>query len=263
MRADGCSWVAISDETGLSVATIRSVIPNTAYIGVVQYQRREHRKGAKTGDVIRKDDCHEPLVSKSLWKAAQSGKTVQRSGTYEAGIAGGLLICGSCGGRLAVAGSAANLTYGCRRQRNGGKCKAPMFVMKSRADEFVENHVLDALGMIEPSRGDNGQIEQLREARDQAKATFDTALERSLMLKDPAKAQAFLSSAEGALDAAQDALEAAELRSDAMDGLLPTREHFLSRSLVERRRVAAVLIGSIMVGPKAARVEDRFTVTMR
>jgi hypothetical protein len=78
-----------------------------------------------------------------------------------------------------------------RRQRNGGKCAAPVFVTKSRADDFVESQILSALDAIEPTRGDNGQVERLTEARDEAKAKFDTALERSLMLKDPSKAQTY------------------------------------------------------------------------
>ncbi len=109
MRSDGFSWVAIAGKTGLTVPTVRGIVRNECYLGVVQYKRREYRKGAQTGEVLRKDGCHEPLVSKALWKAAQSSTTVQRSGTYEAGIAGGLLICGSCGGKLAVAGSGSNL----------------------------------------------------------------------------------------------------------------------------------------------------------
>jgi DNA invertase Pin-like site-specific DNA recombinase len=263
MRADGFSWVAIADATGLTVPTVRGIVRNECYLGVVQYKRREYRKGAQTGKVLRKDGCHEPLVSKALWKAAQSSTTVQRSGTYEAGIAGGLLICGSCGGKLAVAGSTANLTYGCRRQRNGGKCAAPVFVLKSRADEFVERQVVAALDAIEPTRGDNGQVERLTEARDEAKAKFDTALERSLMLKDPSKAQTLLSGAEAALDAATGALDDATARAEAVDGLLPTRDHWHGLSLDQRRRVASALIALIAVGPKAPRVEDRFTVAVR
>jgi Recombinase len=263
MRADGFSWVTIADATGLTVPTVRGIVRNECYLGVVQYKRREYRKGAQTGETLRKDGCHEPLVSKALWKAAQSSMTVQRSGTYEAGIAGGLLICGSCGGKLAVAGSTANLTYGCRRQRNGGKCAAPVFVLKSRADEFVERQVVAALDAVEPTRGDNGQVERLTEARDEAKAKFDTALERSLMLKDPSKAQTLLSGAEAALDAATGALDDATARAEAVDGLLPTRDHWHGLSLDQRRRVASALIALIAVGPKAPRVEDRFTVAVR
>jgi DNA invertase Pin-like site-specific DNA recombinase len=263
MRSDGFSWVAIAAEAGLSHPTVQGIVRNESYLGVVQYKRREYRKGAQTGDVLRKDGCHEPLVSKALWKAAQSSTTVQRSGTYEAGIAGGLLICGSCGGRLAVAGSASFLTYGCRRQRNGGRCKAPVFVLKSRSDEFVERQVLAALDAIEPTRGDNGNVERLAEARDEAQARFDTALERSLMLKDPSKAQTLLSSAEAALDAAQSALDDGTMRAESVDGLLPTLEHWQTLSLDQRRRVAGALFASITVGPKAAHVEDRFTVLAR
>jgi len=263
MRVDGFSWVAIADETGLTVPTVRGIVRNESYLGVVQYRRREYRKGAQTGDVLRREGCHEPLVSTTLWKAAQSSMTVQHSGTYEAGIAGGLLICGSCGGRLAVAGSSKYLTYGCRHQRNGGKCESPVFVLKSRADEYVEQQVLDALDAIEPARGDNGKVERLAAERENAKARFDRALERSLMLDDPSKAQALLSGAEASYDAAQGALDDATSRAETMDGLLPTRKHYPARSLDERRRIASALIASIAVGPKAGRIEDRFTITLR
>jgi DNA invertase Pin-like site-specific DNA recombinase len=268
-RADGRSWVDIAAETDLSVPTVRGIVRNEAYLGVVQYKRREYRKGARTGEVLRKDGCHEPLVPPALWKAAQSSTTVQRSGTYAAGIAGGLLVCGSCGGRLAVAGSATNLTYGCRRQRNGGKCKAPVFVLKGRADEFVERQVLEALTAIEPARGDDGQLARLSEARDVAQHSFDTALERSLMLSDPARAQALLTRTESALDAAQDALDDATADADTIEGLLPSATHWSELSDDARRRVAGALIDRIVVGPCGVRgrrvgsVEDRFTVLVR
>jgi hypothetical protein len=116
LRADGRSWVEISDETGLTVASIISIVGNETYLGVVQYRRRTYRRGKPAGEVVRNPDGHEPLVTRALWKAAQAASGIQPNGDYAAGIAGGLLYCGTCGGKLEVAGSKPNLTYGCRRQ---------------------------------------------------------------------------------------------------------------------------------------------------
>jgi DNA invertase Pin-like site-specific DNA recombinase len=262
-RADGRSWVDIAGEAGLSVPTVRGIIRNESYLGVVQCKRREYRKGVQTGEVIRKDGCHEPLVNAHLWKAAQSSRTVQRSGVYAAGVAGGLLTCGSCGGRLAVAGSSDHLTYGCRRERNGGKCSAPVFVLKDRADEFVTRFVLAALADIAPARGDDGHLARLEEVRDQARQQLDTALERSLMLSDPQKAQSLLSRTEATLDDAQNALDDAVNQAQTVSDLLPAAGCWGELSIDEQRRVAGLVIESITVGPRADLVEDRFTVEPR
>jgi site-specific DNA recombinase len=156
-RLDGRSWTSIAEgltnddiptPRGGSVwreATLRGIIANEAYLGVVQYKRREHRRGKQTGEVVRVENAHEPLVSRAVWTAAQSASTVQRTGNFVAGIVGKLAVCPSCGGRLSVAGSGKNLTYGCRRQRNAGKCSAPVFITKRIADEVVEAAVRDAL----------------------------------------------------------------------------------------------------------------------
>jgi hypothetical protein len=273
-RIDGVSWTEIVDgleRDGIpgprgghwSVSTLRSIVRNECYLGFARYERRKGRRGKLTGEVLRNEHAHEAIVTRAQYNAAQSATKVQRSGTYSAGIAGGLLFCGTCGGRLAVAGSLENLTYGCRRQVNGGRCTAPVFVTKSRTDAFVEAEVLDALAGIEPARGDNDHISRLTAERDAARETLDTALERSMMLRDPSKAQALIERCEAALDAAEGLLEGALAKTETLDGLLPTAEHWQGLTGDERRRIAGVLIERITVGAKAARIEDRFTITAR
>ena len=99
---------------------------NEAYLGVARYRRRAgNRLGMRTDDYIRNEKAHEPLVDPALWRRAQSTDSIQRTGLYAAGVAGGLLMCGSCRGRMAVSGTPDRLVYACRRQRTarcGGAC---------------------------------------------------------------------------------------------------------------------------------------------
>ncbi len=145
MRADAHSWSSIGRWLEAEavrpprggrrvVSTLRNIVANAMYLGVVTLGDR------------RIGDAHKPLVSRSLWRAAQSSQTVQRTGANAAGVAGGLLVCGSCGRRLSVTGTQSP-SYTCRRTM-GGKCEHPVYVSKRRADAFVEGLVRNVLGHV-------------------------------------------------------------------------------------------------------------------
>ena len=118
-------------------------------MGVAQYKRRDGRHGKATGEVLRNEQAHEPIVPRRNWARAQSTTTIQRTGTYEAGIAGGIVRCHACGGNMVVSGSKKYLVYACRRQVNGG-CPSPVSVSKWVVDGMIEAEVKRAL---EPKEG--------------------------------------------------------------------------------------------------------------
>lgn len=271
MRADGWSWVKMSvalpiegfpapNGTGWHVSTLRSIVRNEAYLGVVRYERRNGRRGKLTGEVLRNEHAHEPLVARSLWQRAQSTQTVQRDGSRAAGLAGGLLRCGTCGGRLSVTGSGTGLSYGCRRQRNGGLCEHPMHVIKAAADSFVEREVLEAIRKLRMGEAANLDLEQLRTALDLAQARLEN-VQRAFGADDDAGALERLAELRRERDAARDAYERATERE--VGGEIPAPDVWGELDLDGQRRVARELIDRIEVGRRARNIEDRFTVIER
>jgi hypothetical protein len=263
MRAAGHGWRSIGEwleDQGAvpprggswSVSTLRNIIANEVYLGVV-----------KLGD-RRVEDAHEPLVSRSLWRSAQSSVTVKRNGQNVAGVAGGLLVCANCGRSLSVTGR--NPSYTCRRTL-GGKCERPVYVSKKRADAFVEEQIINVLrhASFVPLIGSR-EIDSLREGLTSAKAELEEfvlatkALDREVFQRGVEDRQAKVDRARQALEERQaDADTAAEL---------PSPEGWASLDLDHKRQVARAMIESVIVydaegrGPNAP-VEMRFEIRGR
>lgn len=141
--------------------SVQTIARNEAYRGFARYRRRAgHRLGPRTDEYIRNEEAHEPLVTRKLWEDAQSTQSVQRTGAYAAGVAGGLLVCGSCGGRMSVGGDERALTYDCRRQRQV-TCPRRMHVMKRAADSFVADTVENLLEASREGRNLGPELERL------------------------------------------------------------------------------------------------------
>jgi hypothetical protein len=143
LRGDGWSWVRIADtlnDAGVpspsgkrwGPSSIAAIVANEIYAGVV-----------KLGD-RRMENAHEPLISAAKWRKVQSTVKQTRTGRLVAGIAGGLLRCGTCGLPLSTAGTGRDgrVMYGCRRRSSGIKCPRPVYVTKSAADDFVESAIV-------------------------------------------------------------------------------------------------------------------------
>ncbi len=253
MRADAQPWVLIGrwleaqgahprSPRGSSgqwtVSTLRNMIANDVYLGVLTLGERCV------------EGAHEPLVTRSLWKAAQSRTSIQRTGKNAAGAAGGLLHCGCCGRVLSVTGT--NPAYACRRQLDKVRCERPTYVSKTRADEFVERAVAEvlqhgSLDVLAPSR----DIDRLRRELETARAE----LERFVVHKSALDAQVFKlgidarqTAADGAREAYEDAVAAAESAAE-----LPDVSGWAALDLDGRRRVARALIDKIVVSPPVSR----------
>lgn len=267
-RLAGRSWTGIAESLNADripaprgghwgISTVRSIVGCETYTGVVQYKRRTHRRGKPDGRVDRHENAHEAIVSRATWRAAQASTSVQRTGRWAAGITGGLARCSGCGGRLSVAGTSPHLTYGCRRQRNGNRCAAPVYIIKSVVDGLVLNHVRSALtGRVGVSP--ETRLAQLLDAEASARAELASYLEATAAVDREAFA-AGLAPRQEKLAAATAARESEE----AALGLaqqLPTVDAFDCLPLDDQRRVAAALIAEVVVepaegGPPADRVE--------
>ncbi len=243
MRADGYAWASIGrwlESEGVrpprggdwAVSTLRNIIASEMYIGVVKLGAR------------RVEGAHEPLVSRSLWRTAQSSRTVQRTGRNVAGVAGGLLVCGSCGRRLSVTGSQ-NPSYTCRRTI-GGKCDRPVYVSKRRADEFVEEQILQVLRAgTTDTVTTSWEIGTLRQQLTQAKDELEQfvlrakAVDGDLFQRGLEGRQAEVDKARYALD---EALSLAEVAAE-----LPSANGWDPLDLDRKRQVAQALIDRVVV----------------
>jgi recombinase/resolvase-like protein/recombinase-like zinc beta ribbon protein len=244
-RIAGTSWSDIAvalDRDGIAppkgkhwkVSTLRYMVGNEAYIGVVRYRDR------------RNESAHEPLVTRAVFQAAQAAKSVQRTGTYAAGVAGGLVRCSSCGGNMVVGGSAKHLGYQCRRQDNGERCPKPVFITKRAVDDLVDTAVRDALtGSVgsSPHHELSHLVENERAAADELNAYVEVAaaldrviFERGLRVRQER------------LEAARDAREAEEAKAGLLEEL-PEADAYAGSPLDDRRRVAAALIEKVVIMP--------------
>jgi hypothetical protein len=256
-RADGHSWVSIArwlDAEGVkprsprgssgtwTTSTLANMISSSVYLGTVTL-----------GDRPPVEDAHKPLVTRALWNRAQSSTTIQRTGRNCAGIAGGLLVCGTCGGILSVTGS--NPSYTCRRTINGVPCGRPTYVSKSRADEFVERAVIEALstGSLDVLTT-AADLTRLRGAWEDAQAALENVLALGTAL-DPAMLRRAVSVRQGRIDETRAAYEAARDGAEAASAL-PDASAWAMLDLDDKRRVAGVLIEHVTVSAPVS-IRDR------
>lgn len=231
----------------------------------MQYKQRNGRRGERTGETRRNDQAHEPLVARELWEFVQSATKLQRDGTYVAGVAGGLLRCSGCGGVLNVSGSRTKQVYQCRRFHGGKRCEGAVAISKRRADQAVEELVLDKLteriGTVPGSR-----LPELRAAEAGAEAELTAYVEATSELGHVAALRHGVEIRTATLDAARRAREQEEARIGAAT-TLPEPDAYRQLPAEDRRRVARNLIAEIQVGPALwqGRVKplDRLTVRYR
>lgn len=272
-RAAGWRWMDIRDELEAKGApsprggpwarsSVQTIVRNEAYLGVARYRRRAgHRLGPRTDEYIRNDAAHEPLVDPELWRRGQSTQSVQRTGAYAAGVAGGLLVCSSCGGRMSVGGDARHLTYDCRRQRTV-RCRRRQHVMKHAADAFVADTVENLLEASREARDRGREVEALRARLAGAEAQL-SAFVRLADALDAADFQEGYAGRRDARDAVAETLAAVEAET-VETGALPTVEEFRVMDEDARRRVAKSVLARVEVYPRepGAQVQDRFVFVL-
>jgi len=247
-RADGHSWASIAgwlDEKDVRptrggewrTSTLRNLIANETYTGALVIGAR------------RRDGAHDALVSRALFDAAQSTQTVQRTGRNAAGVAGGLLVCESCGKRLSVTGT--NPTYTCRRTINGHRCERPAYISRDRADALLEAAVVEVLShgsldVVQRSR----DVDELRERAAEAEAELQAYVVAASAL-DARTFRLGLEARQEVVDAVRGALTAATAGAEAA-AVMPDVSGWGRLDVDARRRIARVLIDRVIVRPPAS-----------
>ena len=217
--------------------TVETIVKNEVYTGLVKLGER------------RREDAHEALISKASWRKVQGTRAVTLSGTYRAGLAGGLVVCSGCGKPLGVAGHPGRLTYSCRGGSASGSCPRRVHVSKRAADAFVEQLLVQVLdeGRIDFHASTRLVKEALAEL-EQAKAEHGGVLAKAGILTD-GELEAAIIPARVKLETAQQAYERAlESAEEAVD--LP-EDGSAYRLLDEpgKRRAARSAIARIVVSP--------------
>jgi hypothetical protein len=218
----------------------------------------------------RVEGAHEPLVSAAHWRRVQSVRPVIRNGSLVAGIAGGLLVCASCGKPLSMIGSNhSRPSYGCRRMTSAGSCPRPVHVSAPVADEFVHDAVRDVLTrrdvhLVSSAR----ELEQARHALERARAERKAFVKFTSVLDEDDFRAGYAERQEQEAAAAHAYDELLAQASDAED--MPTSpDAYDALDLKHQRRVAQSLIEGIVVSPpltrsvRDRRIEDRFALTWK
>ncbi len=215
MRAAGERWPAVQawlaaegipSPTGKpmwALSTLSTLVRNRCYIGEVDVG----------GHVT--VGAHEPLVTEEVFDRAQPGSGVVRTGRNLAGVAGGLIVCESCGRPLSVGGRGTGRStfYACRRTSSGGRCPRPVMAEQVPIDEAVDG-VLRELA----EKGLDVEAVQARHELDEAQerlaaAEYDrnqflagtAGLPADVIAKRAGELQAAAAQAAQAVGAAQDA----------------------------------------------------------
>jgi hypothetical protein len=252
-------------------STVRSILANEVYKGVIVFGRLSGKKAsrARTPESAwrRAYDPAMAIVSSETWKAAQSTRTVRRTGEYKAGVAGGILTCSGCGRVLSVIGTGdGRFNYGCRRHSSAGKCAAPTNVKKAAADEYVDAIVSAALD------GQGIDAGAFRRALDDAGRALDAAKAEQAALTEKVKPShamfaTWLAECDDAVARAQDAFDVAA-ENAGMAGNLPAPAEYLALPVPARNRVASLLVAGVNVSPpftrsKTADITARFVPAWR
>jgi DNA invertase Pin-like site-specific DNA recombinase len=237
-----------------SRSTVEAILRNEVYTGVVILGER------------RKEAAHEALVTKSEWRRVQSTRALTLSGTYKAGIAGGLLVGPDDDRPLNVAGHEGRLTYSSRGAASAdGPHPVRVHVSKRAADAFVESTIVAALnGQTLDVFASSKLVEETRQAWEAAKAELDAFLELTDVLTRDEMTIA-ISPRRAKVEATRTAYDTALAEAEETVDLPDSGAGFLALDEQGKRRVARSLIERIVVSPPVpgGAIEDRFTVVWR
>jgi DNA invertase Pin-like site-specific DNA recombinase len=272
MRAQGAKWTVIAADLHARGVrspsggeywvggSLSSIVANRTYLGHVIF-----------GDEVVRG-AHEPLVDLKVFKAAQSTVPVVRTGKGRAGLASGLLRCGSCGLPLSVgrSGTRDATFYACRRVSAGKRCPKPVHIDKPRVDADLDRMLRDA------AAGKSG-IDLVRAQRQlgEAKGRLDTAaydLEQFVLGTAGMSADviaAGMRARHGAVEAARGAYDALLAQVEDAAAFPTSADAWDALSLEDQRLAAKSVIDHITVAPfkGGARahsdVESRLAVVWR
>jgi hypothetical protein len=269
-RAAGSSWRAISEALeadGISSpgggqvwtsSSLATLVGNRSYLGEVT-----------VGDHVT-SGAHQALVDAELFEAARPGRKAPRTGKRVHGVAGGLLVCQSCGERLSVQARGDGSTfYACRRVTSGGRCEQPVTGTQAPIDQAIDEalrqladgeHTVDAVRV-------HRELEQARVAlREAVQELEDFAEVRGLGRE---LLQAGIDARNVDVEAAQAALEAAQAVAQGVASFPTSGASWDALDVDAKRQLAAGVIESISLAPfagrsrKTSRPADRLTIAWR
>jgi DNA invertase Pin-like site-specific DNA recombinase len=234
-----------------TAATVETIVKNEVYTGVVILGER------------RREGAHEPLVTKANWRKAQGTRAVTLSGTYRAGIAGGLLFPPDSDHPLGVAGDAKHLTYSSRcAAPSDGHPPTRVHVSKRAADAFVERTISEALdGQVLDVFASSRQLEDARAGLERARSELTAFLEMTdVLTKD--EMEIAIRPRRAKVETAQVAYDEVLAAAESAVDLPKDSSAFLALDELGKRRVARSLIERIVVSPavKGGTIEDRFRI---
>jgi DNA invertase Pin-like site-specific DNA recombinase len=273
MRVDGSKWPAIQawlEAEGLpsptgrpmwTTSTLSTLVKNRIYLGEV-----------KMGAVVTRG-AHEALVSPRTFVEAQPRGQVIRTGRNVQGVAGGLLVCESCGRQLSVSGRGTGKAtfYACRRTSSGGRCALPVTGDQVSIDTAIDALLLDlAEGRLQID-GVERQRERDRARERVAAAEYD--LEQFVEGTSGSTASVIakrLAALEAELEEARAALTAAEAKVAGVEAFPTSGRQWRSLGLARQRQAARGVIARIDLAPfpkgadkRRSVAADRLTVVWR
>jgi DNA invertase Pin-like site-specific DNA recombinase len=238
-----------------SRSTVETIIRNEVYTGVVILGER------------RNENAHEPLVSKADWRRVQSTRAVTLSGTYKAGLAGGLVVCSGCGRLMKTAGRPGKLTYSCRGGTADGPCPRPVHVTKAIADELVLQTLAEALDKTSFAvYASEAQVAEAKAKLDEAKAAKGAWLEKADVVGLSADdLRVALAARDVSIAAAAAVYEELLTATEETADLPRDGAAFMKLGETGKRRVAASLIDRIVVSPplRGGTPADRLDIIFR
>lgn len=246
-RASGASWSQVARVLGLGPTGAARLVKNRVYLG-------ELRMGEWANLT-----AHEPIVSRSLWEAAQiAHPTPKRAGRPT--LLSGLVRCAGCRWLMTVDHSKGNRIYRCFPNKSGGRCPEPAVVGIGVVEPYVEGVVLSHLrGLRVKASEPSGVLDEAQERVRAAEAELAAFQEVSRV--SDIGSEFFTAGMRSRVAEVNEARrELAGLRLQRMTPALPTLE-WDDLSVEERHLVLSRLVGAVYVrkgrGPGRIRIVKR------
>ena len=244
-RGNGARW------TG---STVSRLVGGRVYLG-------ESSHGGITNA-----EAHEPLVTASLWHAAQAARGVASTRSMESpALLAGLVRCAGCGyGMYRGTGKGANgstaVHYRCRGGGSGGRCEHRGFANAWDLDALVIREYLHhAEAMAAISAEDASEL-------DPALTELDEAEHALRVFRDDPRiigalgADAFAEGLEERARRVHDAREMVESARQSLNGtpdVVTLREVWPELDVIERRRLLTAALDCVVVDGSGPLVPDR------
>ena len=222
------------------IRAVQQLLANRVYLG-------EARSGAYV-----KEGAHEPLVRRAVFRAVQERKGTAKAASKKGGegplLGGGLLRCGSCGGRLSLDTTRARgKIYRFYRCKSNPACTARVAVSAAKIEPYLEGIVRRFLAnaVYQPEERPD-ELEGLRAEL----ADAEEELRELVESEEPIPASVLAARGkvlEARVTSAREALEQAEAKRELPLTFPSSTEAWEALSVPEKRKIVSALIGRVVV----------------